>query len=427
MVAAAQSSGQVSVNRARRESLRAIVHGMVATDLVWRVDRTDLSHFGATGLSRHKVICETALLLVVAHRDLCGDGRLVSAIQVFLAKAMDLTVDAQMLLDLDRYPQTASSIALLLLAARAYGVPCAIERHVETAFRSPFFLSAERVPFRIQEAHWLRERILPDFEPWQTDSHGALFDRWQHPAVLSRDDLYAITHSAMYLSDFGQRRMCSKLEEQSMNVRHGIAMSFANADWDLLGELLLTARYLSLPKSSIERAGEEILWSIYDRHGLVPGLGYRASDAERHAGSDHQFYQFLQSYHSTLVLALLACAPPHIAEPMTGNYLPANAMEAIFAARGLASIDPIGRNVSDNWYGDEVDIDAEMLIDGMAICCFRTHGRKAAIELLNAVPSCHGMPMVDDTLSFLAGEQPASSHVERNRAQVAANRALVSG
>ncbi len=384
----------------REPILLGIVDGILASAaLIDRIGAADVAALGAEGLSPFKIVSEAALLLLVARPAIARSGR-NDAARAFLIQASSRREIADAARAIERYPQTAGALGILTLACHDYGCPLPFDPALRAAIASPMFLAAERLPFRMQEALWLRERLCGIAADWSGSAGDSLLARAPHAAILTRDDLYALTHSAMYLGDFGARGV-GVGEAVILSLRHGIAMALCSADWDMAGEMAMACRHLRVEPPEATLA-ETMLVSVYRRHGIVPGLGL---DPERWATmmeSEAELYRFAHGYHSTLVLGLLLAAPP--GRPQAAPAIdPIDEEAACMAIANVAGGTALSRGCLDpGWFADEIAIGWDVLLDGHAARVLRGSGLADARRLLAAVPGVAARPLLADTQAMLA-------------------------
>lgn len=137
--------------------------------------------------------------------------------------------------------------------------------------------------------------------------------RQVNPIYLSDYDIYSITHTLFYLTDFGRLP-----ETQLSSVRRRraceivgklLAMQIYRGNWDLVGELLLSHHCLGAT-SDFYASGWQALLAAQWPDGAVPGPNYRSQATEGMNDTDRQSYVFKHCYHTTLVAALVGALCP---------------------------------------------------------------------------------------------------------------------
>jgi hypothetical protein len=173
----------------------------------------------------------------------------------------------------------------------------------------------ERPPHRLLELRWLLDSAdlahrLPSYGVLCRASN---LGRQVNPIYLSDYDIYSITHTLFYLTDFGRLP-----ETQLSSVRRRraceivgklLAMQIYRGNWDLVGELLLSHHCLRAT-SDFYASGWQALLAAQWPDGAVPGPNYRSQATEGMNDTDRQSYVFKHCYHTTLVAALVGALCP---------------------------------------------------------------------------------------------------------------------
>jgi hypothetical protein len=257
--------------------------------------------------ARDKLLAEVALLLTEIRRcttkndelnNLCGKDiqRLLTFCDLDRAKSI-----------VCRYPQSALAFGTIALAMQSIGGGRdKFVAMITAATLSPFYFSIERPPFRELEAHWLRARLTDDYSALDAVPKTGLLFRQTHPAFVRREDLYAKTHAAMYLTDFGHKVLHGPFDMEMLcqGLDHDLAWALAMADWDLLGELLMGARYCLDRLTPWHVSCEEAIDGVFERFGFLPAPTFDAPYAASLAEADRARYCRFHAYHTTIVYGL---------------------------------------------------------------------------------------------------------------------------
>lgn len=167
-------------------------------------------------------------------------------------------------------------------------------------------IATERLPYRVLELRYLLElgnfrHELPDF--------GALTDRCFiaarfNPIDALDHDIYALTHAAFYLSDYGARDALHGKHANYVRqaTRMLLAMMVRRRHWDLVAELLLTLYCLGAEEDQLIKTAWCALADAQMPDGSIPEApgGSLVITTDPHD-------RFLALYHRTLT-ALLAAA-----------------------------------------------------------------------------------------------------------------------
>ncbi len=137
---------------------------------------------------------------------------------------------------------------------------------------------------------------------------------------LTSLDVYAITHTVFFLSDFGRRQPKVMLEKVRVYCRSAIPRLLEyylwKKNWDLVGELLIVMKELSIEKGSATGEAWTLFLKAQEGDGSVCGpreasdedyreLHRMRAETDASGGRDEEWKAFVERYHTTLV-ALLA-------------------------------------------------------------------------------------------------------------------------
>ncbi len=370
--------------------------------MIARLGAMDPKEFQSEGLRAPKVISEILLFFHMAEPVITRTGQSRALVETFVSWAVDEVCTEAFIASAERRPAEASRFGIILLCARSYGVCLRMLARIELLIRSPAYFAVERLPFRHQEATWLYEQVTNTAVDEPLLCRTSLLSRFTHPSVMTRTDLYAKTHSAMFETDFGRRRSehRDKYPDVAIALDHDLAYTFCNADWDLVGEICLTQLFLDCRGAAFRQA-DAALRSIYRKFGFVPSITFDSARAEPWQGEDGDLYRFIHSYHTTLVFGLLVvcsanAGPAILSEPAVGK-ASGNVLAAIVDKFGVSELKYGPMN--GDWFSDDFEIGLDTLIDGYATRCFVRLGRADACDLIRQCAEDAG-PLALDSLAF---------------------------
>ena len=259
--------------------------------------------------SPDKVVAETAFLL-----------RAVSSIPETVAPTVTDRVPqlVQQLIPHARGDRVRAAIALRPALARDFAVAHvslsaagwpdpSLDRLLARSLADPASAGRERQPHRELEQIWidrLRGENAPTAETLARTALGTGIDL----LAGNRDDVYALTHSIIYATDFGaSTSLPRQAAEVVCEVRSALAGALDDDDFDLAGELLLTWPLLGSSWDAISSFAFAVLCRIEDEVGVLPSLaidgeGYR----QQPAGARREYFA-ATTYHTAYVMGLL-CA-----------------------------------------------------------------------------------------------------------------------
>jgi hypothetical protein len=149
--------------------------------------------------------------------------------------------------------------------------------------------------------------------PWPGPSIMSLFERSllaSKPDLLGLKDpdYYAITHAVFFVTDFGRspENLPQEVKAYFLREANKIMFSFASRNhWDLLGEMLLCHAYLKTIDTPEFATYLQLLLAVQNADGSF------TSDVEAKKpgdGSDKQWADHVEKYHTTLIFLLLSAA-----------------------------------------------------------------------------------------------------------------------
>jgi hypothetical protein len=180
------------------------------------------------------------------------------------------------------------------------------------AYASSSRLGDERPPFATLEQKWIESLWRNDGEPrrWRQLLGESVMCNPIDVLTGAREDIYAFTHLAMYLTDFGLRaaRFPRKRSTILAEAESYLARCIVTGDHDLAGELLLLWPYMRAPWSPAATFALRWLTHLEDRSGLLPGGTTRPERLHALEGPDRMRYALGTAYHTAYVMGLLCSA-----------------------------------------------------------------------------------------------------------------------
>ncbi|MFF3207702.1 DUF6895 family protein [Streptomyces sp. NPDC002962] len=258
-----------------------------------------------------KLVTETVMLLLVTDRvgareyDKCWENLARYCIEWSRSKRTRCVIA--------RHPRTVSILGIGHLLLTSLGYPDhSMDQLVENAIGTGQVGAQELVPFRNLEQRWIEKQLT--FAPqvslttadWEKSTSAITSD---FPGIyVTREDCYALTHTMIYLSDFGWSEI-KGIDSRILRKRLSGAISFALAvgDFDILGELLLSDAALPGGASSAAHCGWAVRKKTLEDRGYLPGPGFRIDEYRDLSEAGQEAYAFWHKYHVAYVDALL-CA-----------------------------------------------------------------------------------------------------------------------
>ena len=135
----------------------------------------------------------------------------------------------------------------------------------------------------------------------------------------SRQDLYAFTHSLIYVTDLNIRpwRLPRQRNMILADAEAALARCLDDQDYDLAGELLLAWPLTGRSWGASAAFGFRVLAHVEDRAGFLPSTSTRLERANLLQGDDRAKYLLATAYHTAYVMGLLCAVTlqPHRAPP----------------------------------------------------------------------------------------------------------------
>jgi len=202
-------------------------------------------------------------------------------------------------------PSYFTAYAFSYLALRSIGVRLdGFEEALSSLRRVGYPDACERQPFRRMEIEYaLWKAGLSRHGPRLENHPGTTFELCGNPAYLVTWEIYSITHTLFYLTDFAGPVVEMSAEKRAkaiLLVEALLSHSWRSKNWDLSGELLLNLLALGRRDALLYRLCMKALLDAWREDGPLPGpyLG-EAQDSEPET-------LFKHCYHTTLV-GLLLC------------------------------------------------------------------------------------------------------------------------
>jgi hypothetical protein len=255
-----------------------------------------------------KMVIESALMALIAERALPGDASVIRLLDAI--ESCTSTLDRMYMLIRQR-PFLWTSIGSVWLILDKFNRGDVVKRDkLRSLWDGPSTVHpCERVPYRLLDQAWTRS-LARGGSDYQLESDGlrlaTSFENLDGALLMETGDLYAVTHTVMYLTDFGRP---NHLDNRAGNASQWIDSLAASRllmnDLDLAGELAMSGLMLGHDVGTGDLVTMATLSSIFDSLGFVPSPTFRANEYE--ASNAPESYMYFHSYHTTLVYGLL-CA-----------------------------------------------------------------------------------------------------------------------
>lgn len=255
-----------------------------------------------------KFIAESALLVLIASRTPnvnSNIGRSLEHIGELLAPLVRNPEKAALMV---QHPNVALPFGIAHVALDSLAIVDAdFSAIVQTALLSGHVTNIERLPYRRLEVAWLS--ALLDGSPADHRTHwsGSIINGDPHPMYMTTADVYALTHTLFFLTDFGHGDLPSEVDVLSLGecVDSCLAWQLSEENVDTVGELLISALLLRTPLSSVATACWDTVDALWDELGFLPGPGLNPDSFKELSGVDRDAYVFQNTYHTMYVAGIL--------------------------------------------------------------------------------------------------------------------------
>lgn len=336
-----------------------------------------------------KVVGETGLLLLAAapcasRVGICEELEAVASLLVPYAQGE--RVRARICME----PSLALEHALAHICLSRIGFPdLELDRLLVMSLEAESSAGRERPPHRELEQEWLM-RVwgrLP--EGRHVNAHLPKQSALGRPIdllSLHKDEAYAFTHSLMYLTDLGTRRVRLPRPQSTIvaEADAACASSLDEPDYDLCAEVLLTWPYLRRRWSSSATLGFAVLASVEDTLGFLPAPGVSLERLATLRGDERSHYVITSSYHSAYVMGLLCAAALHGGCLIRSSALSRNryrgAAADFLALVGSGDPEPAWRAYFDELSSNEQDVASPFLLN----VCLRRGALRRELETVRS-------------------------------------------
>lgn len=206
-------------------------------------------------------------------------------------------------------PERAFDTAFTWLHLRDLGYASRdLDGLLSASLPAPDAAGPEQLPCFELERRWLHGLWTGDFTDLDDASVLSRCALCRHLDALtaSSEDLYVLTHCALYASDMGRRTTRTRVAVHDAEAALALALDADNLD--LAAEVLWLWPMLGLPWRAPAALGLRVLDTAYDAHGLLPGPGYDAAHRDGLPADLAADYDLRSSYHATLAYGILCAA-----------------------------------------------------------------------------------------------------------------------
>lgn len=345
-------------------------------------------------LEPEKFICEVGLFLYSCHpmaaRRIEVQEALLTAGAALAEHARSDMLLAKIILD----SSLISELAMAHVCLTAIGIPDPIFESVLVDLAADEQAPREQAPWKDLESAWF-SKIAPWASPpryLQSSANKTVLAAGINPLVSSRSDLYGLTHALMYATDFGKQRLEFMLRPHEAilaEIESAIARLLDDDDFDLTAELLLAWPYLRVQPSPIAKFAFDVLAETTRKVGFLPSHTLSAASLADLDPSGRRLRIYAESYHTSLVMGLLAAAWPGneaLADTPSPALLPvAGSADALLGLLHPKNPTPLwmGRFSELNRYGRDTlaAMIADIALSRALLCAFDIDSARSILSL----------------------------------------------
>jgi hypothetical protein len=283
---------------------------------------------GAEEFLDEKVVAETAMLLLCVEPIRGLDQRIQERFDRVAALLIPLARNPDVLAAICLEPGLAREHAVAHVILSRLGHPDTdVDRLLSESLAMGADFGPERQPHRMLEQEWLVRVWSVGEQPRQRGTRlvaDSMLGRPLDALGPTRFDIYAFTHSVMYASDLGGRRIALPRPAAAVaaSADSALAYSLDSNDFDLSAEAILTWPMLHLAWSPVATFAFGILAGVEDNLGFLPGLPFEVTRYQALTGDDQSRYALVTSYHTSYIMGFLCatalipgCSPPAAVPP----------------------------------------------------------------------------------------------------------------
>jgi hypothetical protein len=217
-----------------------------------------------------------------------------------------------------RVPSQYNPYILAYLPLRSIGVRLpAFEEALRALHSAGYPEALENTPYREMELQYLTWKAgLSGIRPnWGPLYRATVMRRGGNPTYFSIHDVYSVTHTLVYLTDFcGPRTDMPAAERQrAIEIAEPLLVHYwRKPDWDITCELLINLVGLTHYETSLFTAAFHAVANVWRKDGALPGPHFSEM------GDSDPKLLFQHCYHTTLVGLILCAAYRYRSVPRGG-------------------------------------------------------------------------------------------------------------
>ncbi|GLV59272.1 hypothetical protein KDH_60990 [Dictyobacter sp. S3.2.2.5] len=256
-----------------------------------------------------KALGELGLLCMLYYR--CKEGDVDPRIQRFLQLIASVWEQPQYKERIVRRPDYFQIYTMIYIILQQCNVIAEdYKAMIQRVIDQGYVTATETTPMRLLDRRHMLDcgRFQYSLPSYEEIYHQTLLAHNPELVYVTDTDVYAITHTLFYLTDFG-RAPCAILQGKHLatvqwTIETLLGIYLRNQNWDLAGELLLDCYCLHWYPDPLCQLALGAIRKHQLPEGSIPGPRYSQEQREKLDETDSIHYCFEENYHTTIVNAL---------------------------------------------------------------------------------------------------------------------------
>lgn len=206
------------------------------------------------------------------------------------------------------YANTIGQGSILLTAAGCPDVEW--DNLISNSFKFKSYDFKERVIFRQFDKIWTKYLVSKNYSKEETRIllDYSVLKSGTFPGLMDTNDIYALTHTIIYLTDFGNTDEFKLSGDNHLKelVDLLILWSLLHEDYDLLGELLICSVILNDSFNDYSLLGWKTYTYVWDSLNFIPSPGFDEDIFTKLDEKTRRAYAFKELYHPNFVAGILS-------------------------------------------------------------------------------------------------------------------------
>lgn len=185
------------------------------------------------------------------------------------------------------------------------------KQFIQQVIDQKYVIAAETTPMRLLDRRHMLDcgKFQHSMPPYEEIYRYTLLAQTPELVYFTDTDVYAVTHTLFYLTDFG-RTSSPVLQGEHLTrlqwiIEILLGLYLRHKNWDLVGELLLDCYCLHWYPAVVFDLAWETIGNNQLAEGAIPGPRYSQEQQEKlEDDTARKHYSFEENYHTTIVNAI---------------------------------------------------------------------------------------------------------------------------